>query len=525
MWITLDKRGDNSRVELSFIPDLPDQPLDTPSLEGVLEGYASVLGGPDRVGDIILPGAYRNLDALTQEGFGAVGHDWSELPVATIEEAKEDAKGLFVRMRFHTTPAAQQAQTVVQERLQRGKKVGLSIGYRVLASEPSPDPQARRRIRALEVREVSIVTMPAHPEAQVLAVKNEREVAPRTPQLPMDNPQIAAPSGRLNVSSAATLPLEQKGLADALFASESWQNRGSRHMPEVELAVDTRRALEAKATMTTTAGMPPEVLRSGYLVPSVQRPPQLVDFLPVIPTQQNAFKLMRESVFTNAAGTKGENAALDEATLTFAEVTVPIRRLGVVLPVTEEQLEDEPGVRALIEQRLSLMLRQVLDSQCLSGDGNAPNLTGLLNLPGIQTQAKGADPIIDALAKGMDKVRRSGVGNGGAVPNLILLNPADYLKLVLARTTDGQYVMGHPSDEMTTRLMGVSIALNEALPVGTALVMDTQYFGLVIRQGITMAVSESHTDTFAKNVLTVRAHLRAALASFRDAAACTVTGL
>lgn len=296
-------------------------------------------------------------------------------------------------------------------------------------------------------------------------------------------------------------------------------------MPEVELAVDTRRALEAKATMTTTAGMPPEVLRSGYLVPSVQRPPQLVDFLPVIPTQQNAFKLMRESVFTNAAGTKGENAALDEATLTFAEVTVPIRRLGVVLPVTEEQLEDEPGVRALIEQRLSLMLRQVLDSQCLSGDGNAPNLTGLLNLPGIQTQAKGADPIIDALAKGMDKVRRSGVGNGGAVPNLILLNPADYLKLVLARTTDGQYVMGHPSDEMTTRLMGVSIALNEALPVGTALVMDTQYFGLVIRQGITMAVSESHTDTFAKNVLTVRAHLRAALASFRDAAACTVTGL
>ena len=40
-----------------------------------------------------------------------------------------------------------------------------------------------------------------------------------------------------------------------------------------------------------------------------------------------------------------------------------------------------------------------------------------------------------------------------------------------------------------------------------------------------MAVSESHTDTFAKNVLTVRAHLRAALASFRDAAACTVTGL
>jgi HK97 family phage major capsid protein/HK97 family phage prohead protease len=521
VWITLDKRGDNSRVELSFIPDLPP----VAPKEGVLEGYASVLGGPDRVGDIILPGAYRNLDALTQEGFGAVGHDWSELPVATIEEAKEDAKGLFVRMRFHTTPAAQQAQTVVQERLQRGKKVGLSIGYRVLASEPSPDPQARRRIRALEVREVSIVTMPAHPEAQVLAVKNEREEAPRTPQLPMDNPQIAAPSGRLNVSSAATLPLEQKGLADALFASESWQNRGSRHMPEVELAVDTRRALEAKATMTTTAGMPPEVLRSGYLVPSVQRPPQLVDFLPVIPTQQNAFKLMRESVFTNAAGTKGENAALDEATLTFAEVTVPIRRLGVVLPVTEEQLEDEPGVRALIEQRLSLMLRQVLDSQCLSGDGNAPNLTGLLNLPGIQTQAKGADPIIDALAKGMDKVRRSGVGNGGAVPNLILLNPADYLKLVLARTTDGQYVMGHPSDEMTTRLMGVSIALNEALPVGTALVMDTQYFGLVIRQGITMAVSESHTDTFAKNVLTVRAHLRAALASFRDAAACTVTGL
>ncbi|MBX3095664.1 MAG: phage major capsid protein [Fimbriimonadaceae bacterium] len=486
---------------------------------GVLEGYASVKGILDRAGDEIAPGAYLNLSALVDEGFGAVGHDATRLPVATIESAREDTHGLRVRMQFHSTPEAQAARTIAQERLARGKAVGLSIGFIPRSAERvMRDGRPVRRLTGLEVREVSLVTMPANPLAVATSVKE----APKTePEMQSESQVETKATGRLTLAA----PHRSLSLADAILDHSVWENRSSRGLPETELEVDVPSALELKTLFATTAGFAPMVDRSGIVVPSVQRPPQLVDFLPIVPTTQNAYKFMRETTFTNAANPKAEGAKLDEAALAYTEATTDIRRIGTTIPVTEEQMEDEAGMRALLQDRLTSMLRQSVDTQVTSGNGTAPNLRGILNLTGIQTQAKGSDPIIDAIAKAMNKVRSSGSGNGGASPNLVVFHPNDYLKLVLARTTDGQYIMGHPSDDMTRRLMGIAITQSEALSEGTALVMDSRFFPLIVRKGVTFAVSESHEDYFAKNTLVVRAHVRVGLASYRDAAACTVTGL
>lgn len=474
---------------------------------GVLTGYASVKQVRDRAGDEIAPGAYLNLASLVEEGFGAVGHDLSRLPIATIEEATEDAHGLKVRMKFHTTDEAQAARTVVRERLERGKSVGLSIGYIVRSAERG---RRGRRLTGIEVREVSIVTRPANPLAVVTSVKDATQ----------PNMQDTNGTNRIALGGGG-----KENLATAVLSHPAWEARSSRGMAETELDVDVAQALELKAVFATTAGFAPLVERSGVVVPAVQRPPQLVDYLPVVPTTQNAYKFMRETTFTNAANAKAEAAKLDESSLAYAEATCEIRRIGTIIPVTEEQMEDEQGMQALLQDRLTFMLRQSVDAQVTSGNGTAPNLRGILNLPGLQTQAKGSDPTIDAIAKAMNKVRLSGATNGGASPNLVVFHPNDYLKLILARSTDGRYIMGHPSDEMTRRLMGVGIAQSEALTEGTALVLDTRFFPLVVRKGVTFSVSESHEDYFAKNTLVVRAHVRVGLASYRDAAACTVTGL
>jgi HK97 family phage prohead protease len=131
---------------------------------GELSGYANVSGILDRNGEIVEPGAYKNLDALVRDGFGAIGHDWYGLPIATIEEAREDSVGLYFRMSFHSTDDAQEARKVCQERLARGKTVGVSIGYMVTdASYETRDGQDVRVLKGLEVFEVSIVTVPANP--------------------------------------------------------------------------------------------------------------------------------------------------------------------------------------------------------------------------------------------------------------------------------------------------------------------------------------------------------------------------
>lgn len=136
---------------------------------GELRGYGNVTGNLDRGSDIVAPGAYRNLDAFIRDGFGAVGHDWKE-PVATIEEAYEDDRGLFVRMRFHSTDDAQRCRTIVKERIERGKSVGLSIGFRVLPDGYKVEDNVRT-LTAIEVFEVSIVTVPMNPAALVTSAK------------------------------------------------------------------------------------------------------------------------------------------------------------------------------------------------------------------------------------------------------------------------------------------------------------------------------------------------------------------
>src|SRR5947209_1094106 len=102
---------------------------------GTLEGYFATWD-LDRVGEIINPGAFRNLKQFVQDGAVYLSHDMSRLPVAYPTEAVQDSRGLRISARWHSTPEAQAARTVVRERISAGRKCSCSIGYKVTSSEP-----------------------------------------------------------------------------------------------------------------------------------------------------------------------------------------------------------------------------------------------------------------------------------------------------------------------------------------------------------------------------------------------------
>jgi HK97 family phage prohead protease len=141
---------------------------------GGLQGYGSTWDNLDLAGEIVVKGAFsKTLDRFKEAGFIALGHDWAGLPVATIADAHEDGKGLFVQGEFHSTDEAQKARTYVRERLERGKSVGLSIGYSVKDSERTKDALL---LKELDLFEVSIVTVPCNPLANATAVKGAKAV-------------------------------------------------------------------------------------------------------------------------------------------------------------------------------------------------------------------------------------------------------------------------------------------------------------------------------------------------------------
>lgn len=311
-------------------------------------------------------------------------------------------------------------------------------------------------------------------------------------------------------------------LGEAFVQSGAYKSALAKQNGVFELReVDAKAFIEAKATMTTSAGWAPESTRTGRVVLDEQRPIEVTDILPLFPTNQAAIVYMEETTFTNSAAERTENAAYAESALALTERSETVRSVGTSLPVTDEQLADEPGVSAYINGRLGFMVRQRLDGQILVGDGNAPNLRGTLNVAGIQTQAKGADSVPDAVYKGITKVRVT----GRSIPNVVIMHPNDWQDVRLLKTADGIYIWGSPSEAGPARIWGLPVVEASAVTENTAIVGDyARFSGLHMRQGLELQTGYVNDD-FLDGRVTVRAGLRAAVVHYRPTAFCTVTGI
>lgn len=298
--------------------------------------------------------------------------------------------------------------------------------------------------------------------------------------------------------------------------------RGGGDGPVGTLAMP-RRVSDMRATLfQTSAGWAPESLRTGRVVENAQRPIQVIDLIPSGVTGQAAVVYMSETTFTNAAAETAEGGTYAESALALTQVTNTVRKIATFIPVTDEQLEDVDGIQSYINQRLGFMIRQRLDSQILVGNGTPPNLMGINNLAGTQTQAKGADPTPDAIYKAMTLIRVTGRAN----PTGIVVNPTDWQDVKLLRTADGIYIWGNPADASPDRVWGVQVALSDAQTLNTLIVGDfATHSQLFMRRDVEIQISNSHSTFFIEGKQAVRADLRVALVFYRPSAFCLVTGV
>lgn len=277
-----------------------------------------------------------------------------------------------------------------------------------------------------------------------------------------------------------------------------------------------------KTLFETSAGWAPESTRSGIVVPDAQRPVQVTDLLPMLNTRQAAYKYMEETTFTNNAAERSEGGAYAESAFALTERSVTIESVGTFVPVTDEQLEDVNEAEEYLRSRLAFAVRQRVDGQILVGDGSTPNIEGVNQVSGTQTQAKSTDPTPDAVYKAMTKVKVT----GRAMPNAVIAHPNDWQDVRLLRTTDGIYIWGSPSEPGPARIWGVQVVESDAQTENTMVVGDfANYSALVVRRGLEIRVSDSHSDYFVKGKQAIRAGVRLATVWYRPAAFCKVTGV
>lgn len=132
------------------------------------EGYGSVFGNVDLGGDIVVPGAFKDsLERHKSEGTMPLMywmHQSDQVP-GVWTDMSEDSNGLYVKGELVDTALGRDVRTLLSKKAVRG----LSIGYSTVDSDR--DNRGRRRLKQLDLYEVSIVSMAMNPLAKVEAMK------------------------------------------------------------------------------------------------------------------------------------------------------------------------------------------------------------------------------------------------------------------------------------------------------------------------------------------------------------------
>jgi HK97 family phage major capsid protein len=313
-----------------------------------------------------------------------------------------------------------------------------------------------------------------------------------------------------------------KSLSDHFMESVAYTGyqKSMKASPVAEIKLDS--ADFGLKTVFTETGFAPQAVRIPRIVETALQAPHVADLIPSGATNQIAIVYMEETSLTNAAAAVAEGGAKPESALAFTERSSPVRKLATVLPITDELMADAPAMRSYVEARLRLFLAIAEDVMLLTGSGVAPNLTGLLNVAGIQTQAKGADPTPDTIYKAMVKIETAAYVPASGV----VMHPLDWQDIALLRTADGLYIWGAPMDMGPKRVWGLPVVTTTAMTQNTGLVgafdTCTQLFR---RAEVTFAISTEHSDFFIRNQMMLRVEMREALVVYRPLGLCTISGV
>lgn len=247
-----------------------------------------------------------------------------------------------------------------------------------------------------------------------------------------------------------------------------------------------------------------------------QRPLRVRDLLAPGRTASNLIQYFRETLFTNNAAPVAETTLKPESNLTFEQRDAKVIKLAHWIKASTEILDDAPALQSTIDQRLRYGLDYVEDLQLLMGSGTGNNLAG------IYTTAQAyAAPFAVTGATAIDILRLAFLqGELALLPaDAAVLHPSSWARIELTKDTQGRYIIGNPQGGLQPTLWGRRIVTTLAMPDQQFLAGNFRQSAQIFdREDANVVVSTENSDDFVKNMVTIMAEERLALADYRPEA-------
>jgi HK97 family phage major capsid protein/HK97 family phage prohead protease len=300
---------------------------------GEITGTAWPFGSADRVGDVIEKGAFTAPASLPM----LFAHDQSQV-IGVWDDIAETAEGLTVKGRMLVDDVVRAAE--VRAMIRAGAVTGLSIGF---VTKTAKRNAKGRTISALELHEISVVAVPAHPGAQITSVKSvtskEIKVENEDPTIPANAPDI-----------------DTKAFDEVKARLDKLEAKGNRPGVQITGPIDNERKAFVsflrggdydKKTLTIAADAPSFILAPKEIAGEFVR--NLVEFSPiraiadVRTTVSHAIPVPKRTGVTNAAWA-GETSARTASEPSFDQMEVTVKELATYVDLSLRMLEDSDNV-------------------------------------------------------------------------------------------------------------------------------------------------------------------------------------
>lgn len=263
------------------------------------------------------------------------------------------------------------------------------------------------------------------------------------------------------------------------------------------------------------------------LVPLRER--TVLDVITMGSTDSDTVEYVQVTSKTNAAAPTAEattvaNGAKPESAMALAVVSTTVKTIAHWMPITKRAASDAGQVKTLVENFLKEGLIEELEDQVIAGDGTGENFTGILTTAGINTVGS-AGTDLDAIVDGIRVTRVTGKRR----PTALVIHPNDWYStgFLTAKDANGNYLIGDPRASVDTMQMlwGLQVVVSEGITENTALIGDFRQAILWEREGVTLTMTDSHSDFFVRNILVILAEMRAAFGVLDPQGFTTVTAL
>lgn len=231
----------------------------------------------------------------------------------------------------------------------------------------------------------------------------------------------------------------------------------------------------------------------------------------------STLEYVKETGFTNSAAPTAEGAKKPESSLKFDLVTTTAKVVAHFMKASRQILSDAPQLASFIDGRLLYGLAYKEELQILNGDGTGQNLLGII--PQASAFSAPFDPAgtetnIDNIRLAMLQAELAEYPSTGTV-----MNPIDWARIELLKDTTGRYIIGNPQGTLSPSLWNRPV-------VTTAAVTVDKFLTGAFRQGAQIfdrwlariEVATENEDDFVKNLVTILAEERLALAVYRPEA-------